>query len=142
MSTRFRLAIVPLGLLAAALLPACSFEPRGADYYGPKPEEMRQALQTLLLEHPDLSVPEFQMSLDYDQPVVRDGIVHLGVWQCDPRLLSFEGLFSGPNITLLEVSGRFDMNARGIWEAIPRRVLLVHKEDVGEFWRAHEIQPR
>jgi hypothetical protein len=142
MFTRFRLAIVPLALLAAAILPACSFEQRDADYYGPKPEEMRTALKNLLKEHPDLSVPEFQMSLDYDDAVFRDGIIHLGAWQCDPKLMSFEGLFSAPNITMYEISGRFEMSPRGTWEAIPRRVLLVHKQDVGEFWRPNEIQPR
>lgn len=142
MHARFRLTILPLVLLATAVLPACSSEPGGADGFAPTPEEMRTALQTLLKERPDLSMPEFQVSLDVNTPVYRKGIVHIGAWKCDPRLLTFEGLFSAPNITMYEVSGRFDMDARGIWVAIPRRVVLTHKTDVGEYWRPHDVEPR
>jgi hypothetical protein len=143
MFIRFRLAVLPLAFLAATVVPGCSFDQRRADdYYGPKPEEMRSALKNLLKERTDINIPEFQMSLDYDEPVFRDGIVHLGVWNCDPRLMTFEGLFSTPNITMYEVSGRFEMAARGVWVAIPRRVLETSKREVGEFWRPNEIEPR
>ena len=53
--------------------------------------------------------------------------------------MTFEALFSAPNITLYEVSGRFELDNRGTWVAIPRRVLLTNKHDVGEFWRPHEV---
>ena len=144
MFAKFRFAILPLALLAAAVLPACSTEPRGSadDDFGPSPEEMRGALQELLKSRPDISVPEFQISLDLDKAVLRDGTVHIGIWKCDRTLMTFEGLYSAPNITMYEVSGRFDLDARGIWVAIPRRVLLLHNEDVTEFWRPHEIEPR
>jgi hypothetical protein len=142
MSTRFRHALVPLALFAAVILPACSVEQRGAEYYGPTPEEMRTALKNLLAERKDINIPEYQLSLEFDEPVKRDGIIHLGIWKCDPKLGTFEGLYSGPNVTMFEVSGRFEMSARGVWVAIPRRVLEINNRDVSEFWRPNEVEPR
>ena len=143
MFSKLRFAILLLALFAVAGLAACSMEQRGADSgFGPNPEEMRAALTALLHEHPDLAMPEFVASLEVDEAVVRGGTVHIGAWKCDPKLMTFEGLFSAPNITLFEVSGRFDLDARGIWVAIPRRVQLVHNEEVGEYWRPQDVEPR
>ncbi len=108
----------------------------------PKPEEMRQALLKLMNDRPDISIPEFKESLELDRPVTKDGIVYIGVWNCDPKLMTFEALFSAPNITMYEASGRFVRDARDIWRAVPRRVMLTQKRDVTEFWRAHEVEAR
>jgi hypothetical protein len=143
MFAKFRLAILPLALLAATAVPACSSQQRGYTNFAPTPEEMRTALQNLLKDRPELAqIPEFQVSLDVDRAVYRDGIVHIGVWKCDPKLLTFVGLFSAPNITMYEVSGRFDFDARDIWVAIPRTIQLTQNQDVGEYWRPHDVDSR
>jgi hypothetical protein len=105
---------------------------------GPRPEEMRQALLTMLNERPDLEIPEFRVSLEKDAPVDVDGVVHIGDWKCNSDYLSFTALFSAPNITMYEVSGSFEKDARGIWRAIPRRVMKTRNRDIQEFWRPNE----
>ena len=109
---------------------------------GPKPEEMRQALLTMLNEQPDIAIPEFRNSLEHEKPVVRDGIVYIGSWNCDPKLESFVALFSAPQITMYEVSGSFQQDNRGNWLAVPRRVVKTEKHEIGEFWRPHEVDAR
>jgi hypothetical protein len=129
-------------MFMALALPACADLSGGkGSTNGPTPDEMRAALKVLLKEHPDMAIPEFQNALDHDPAVVNKGIVYIGAWNCDPKLHSFEALFSSPNISLYEVSGRFEMDNRGIWVALPRRVMLTEKHDIGEFWRAHEVDP-
>ena len=138
-------ASVRVGFLALTLLAAAGCMQIGATgasmRFGPTPEEMRQALLTLLHDRPDISIPEFKVSLEDNKPVTIDGIVYFGSWNCDPQLQSFIALFSAPNITMYEISGRFQLDARGVWRAIPRRVLKVQKRDLGEFWRPHEVSP-
>ena len=138
MPTRFRLTSL---LLAGLLLPACSQSTDSAQALpdGPNPDQMRSAIKTLLKNRPDIDIPEFQDAIDRDAPIVRNGMVYFGPWNCDPKLMTFEALFSAPNITLYEVSGRFEIDNRGIWQAIPRRVLLTNKHDITEFWRPHEV---
>ena len=106
---------------------------------GPKPEEMRTALLTLMETRPDIAIPEFKISLEVEKPVVREGIVHIGAWYCDPQLMTFEALFPASNISMYEISGRFERDARGRWVAKPRRVLQTEKHDIGEFWRPNEV---
>jgi hypothetical protein len=130
----WRIGVAALAMVAAGCSSTANF--------GPEPEEMRQALLAMLDEQPEISVPEFRNSLEYQKPFVQDGIVHFGVWNCDPKVESFVGLFSAPNITMYEISGRFQQDNRGLWRAIPRRVVKTQKRDVGEFWRAHEVEPR
>lgn len=145
MPVKFPLAML---LLAAALFPACSSQQPDANNemasgFAPNPEEMRAALITLLHDRPDMAaIPEYQNSLDLEKPIIRNGLVHIGIWECNPKLLTFEALFSAPNITMCEVSGRFEIDARDIWVAIPRRFLVTHNEDIGEFWRPNEVDSR
>ncbi len=124
-----------IGVVALALVVA------GCDStsYGPRPEEMRQALLAMLDKQPEISIPEFRNSLEHDKVVEQDGIIYIGSWNCDPRSESFEALFSAPNITLYEISGRFQQDNRGLWCAIPRRVVRTQKQDIGEFWRSYEV---
>jgi hypothetical protein len=130
-------------MVAVGALAACN----GTPLFGPKftvepsPDEMRAALVALLKERPDISIPEFETALQKDPAVVRQGIVYIGAWNCDPKLMTFEALFSSPNITMYEVAGRFQLDARGLWRAIPRKVLTTTKRDIGEFWRASEVEP-
>jgi hypothetical protein len=131
----FRCGIVALAIAVAG----CSSTEKN---FGPQPEEMRQALLAMLDEQPDISIPEFRNSLEHDKPVDQDGIIYIGSWNCDPRLETFEALFSAPNITMYEISGRFQQDNRGLWRAIPRRVIKTTNRDVGEFWRPHEVEPR
>jgi len=55
----------------------------------PKPEEMRQALLDLMAAQPDIFIPEFRDSLEHDAPVIRNGLVHIGSWECDPKTDEF-----------------------------------------------------
>jgi hypothetical protein len=125
-------------------------------YLSPTPEEMRQSLLQLLREYPAIACPEgqvgkeipvFRESLMLDSPVTKDGMVYIGVWNCDPRRLSFEALYSGPNITMYEISGRFELDHRNSWHAIPLPGMRIRNQqtrnrDVTEFWRPHEALPR
>ena len=134
------MGVMRIGVMALAVTMAgCS----SVDY-GPKPEEMRQALLDMLDKQPDISIPEFRNSLEHDKAVLQDGIVYIGSWNCDPQLGTFDAVFSAPNITMYEISGRFQMDNRGIWCAtpIPRVPLKVQNRDVGEFWRPNEVEPR
>jgi hypothetical protein len=108
----------------------------------PKPEEMRQALRTMMKEQPDILIPEFQDSMARDDPVVKDGLIHIGPWECDPKLNTFEALFTSSDVTMYEVSGRFHIDARGIWLATPYHIVKTLRHDIGEYWRASEIDPR
>jgi len=56
--------------------------------------------------------------------------------------MSFDAVFSAPNITMYEVWGRFELDARGIWRAVPLHVQRTTKHDIGEFWRLNEVDPR
>jgi len=132
---------VALMLLALAFTGCSDTHSGQAPTMGPTPDQMRTALKTLLKEQPDIAIPEFQDALTHDPAVVDKGIVYIGAWNCDPKLQSFEAVFSSPSITMYEVSGRFEMDNRGIWVATPRRVMLTQKRDIGEFWRAHEVDP-
>jgi hypothetical protein len=127
--------------VAALVMAAAGCSSTAVDY-GPRPEEMRQALLDMLDKQPELAIPEFRISLEHEKPVIRDGIVHLGSWNCDPKAESFETLFTTPNITMYEISGRFQQDNRGIWCAIPRRVLKTQKQDLGEIWRPHLVDQR
>jgi hypothetical protein len=128
-----RIGVAILALVAAGC---------GSTTYGPKPEEMRLALLNMLDQRPDIFIPEFRDSLVYDKPVVQDGIVFIGSWNCDPKRESFDAVFSAPNITMYRISGRFEQDNRGTWIAKPRDAKLVQKQDIGEFWRPHELWPR
>jgi len=109
---------------------------------GPSASEMHGALVTLLKNRPDLAFPEFQESLNKNAPVKRDGIIYFGSWNCDPQLLTFDAVFTSASISMYEVAGSFDQDARGVWLAIPRRVVKTQRQDLGEFWRASEVEPR
>ncbi len=125
-----------IGVAALAVMVAgCS----SVNTSGPKPEEMRRALLAMLDEQPDISIPEFRNSLEHEKPIVQDGIVYIGSWNCDPELQSFVALFSAPQLTMYEISGSFQQDNRGIWRAVPRRVLRTEKHEIGEFWRPHEV---
>src|SRR5436190_1422914 len=106
MRVRFQVGL--LAVLAMALAGCSSTETWGNEKpqsgLGPKPEEMRQALLDMLNDRPDIAIAEFRVSLENDVPVERDGVVHIGAWNCNSDLLSFEALFSAPNITMYEVS--------------------------------------
>jgi hypothetical protein len=130
----WRIGVAALAVMAAG----CS----SVDSYGPKPEEMRQALLAMLDQQPEISIPEFRSSLEHEKPVVQNGIVYIGSWNCDPKRVSFEAVFAGTSITLYELSGSFEQDNRGIWLAIPRRVMKTQRHEVGEFWRAHEVDSR
>src|SRR5262249_28295618 len=126
-----------------AFLVAAAGCQEAAPTYGPKPEEMRTALLTLMDNHPDdINCPEFRVSLEADKPVMRDGIVYIGSWNCDPKLMTFDGLFTAPNVSMYEVAGRFEKDNRGVWVAILRKNLLTQKHDVGEIWRTYDVEPR
>jgi hypothetical protein len=139
-----RIVQIGLATLVTACVAACSvssaYTPKGG--LAPTPDEMRVALLSLLNEQPEISVPEFKIPLEYDKPILRDGIVYIGPWNCDPQLQTFIALMSAPNMTMYEVSGRFQMAPRGSWVALPRRVQTTNKHDVTEFWRPHEVEPR
>ncbi len=126
----WRIGVAALAVMAAG----CS-----SVTYGPQPEEMRKALLAMLDEQPEISIPEFRNSLEHEKPVVQDGIVYIGSWNCDPKLESFVALFSAPQLTMYEISGSFQQDNRGIWRAVPRRVLRTEKHEIGEFWRPHEV---
>jgi hypothetical protein len=132
--------IFKLGFLAllAALVAACSTT---STAFQPTTEEMRGALVTLLDQQPDISIPEFKTALELSPPVVRNGVVFIGPWNCDPQLRTFVALFSAPNLTMYEVSGRFEMTPRGHWIARTQRVLPVNNREIGEYWRAQDVDP-
>jgi hypothetical protein len=136
-----RMMVLP-ALLTAALcvLTACQVAPEPT---GPQPgaEDMRSALKQMLAAHPDLALPEFADALQYDHPVNRDGRVCIGNWSCDPRNLSFEAVLTSPNITLYDLTGRFEEDKRGNWRAIPHEPTIVTHNDVDGFWRASEMDP-
>jgi len=137
MQATLRIAWLALALAAAGCAEIGTSGSTGR--VGPKPEEMRQALLELMHQQPDIFIPEFRDSLEHDAPVIRHGVVFIGSWECDPKLMSFIALFSAPNITMYEVSGRFQLDARGLWRAVPIRVLKTTKHDIGEFWRPNEV---
>jgi hypothetical protein len=127
-----------LAAFLCTALAACETTPRNRALE-PTAEDMRSALKNMLADRPDLAIPEFAESLDHEKPVEHKGIVYIGLWNCDPRLQSFEAVVSAPSVTLFEVSGRFQQDARGKWRAIPRTVQTTRGHDIGEFWRANEV---
>ena len=127
-----------LMVAAAMALAACQTAPPRPTLQ-PTAEEMREALKTMLVAHPDMSIPEFANSLKYDHPVSRDGSIYIGAWNCSPRNLSFDALFTASSMTLFEVSGRFDQDTRGHWRAIPHDLRTVNSQEVGDYWRASEV---
>ena len=131
------MSIWRIGVAALALAAAGCSEA----YYGPNPEEMRLALLDMM-DKEDIPIPEFRDSLVYDKPVEQDGIIFIGSWNCDPKLLSFDAVFSAPNITMYRVYGRFQQDNRGVWCATPLDKKMVQKQDVTDFWRPHLIEPR
>jgi hypothetical protein len=124
-------------LIAMLSLGACA-TPRNRALE-PTADDMRSALKEMLVQRPDITIPEFAESLQFDHAVESKGIVKIGVWECNPQLQTFEALFSTPHVSMYEVSGRFQQDARGRWRAIPRTVQSVSGRDIGEFWRAHEV---
>jgi hypothetical protein len=137
------LRIACLALALAALAGCAGFWSAGPTGLNqPSPEEMRQALLVLMHEQPDIFIPEFKESLEHDAPVIRDGLVHIGSWECDPKLGNFEALFTSPNVSMYEVWGRFRLDARGVWRAEPLQVRTATKHEIGEFWRPHEVDTR
>jgi hypothetical protein len=131
-----RIYRIGMAVLLAATLASCA---RVSNSFEPTPEEMRVSLLKLLKERPEISIPEFKNSLELQAPEVRDGIVYIGTWSCDPELLTFTALFSTPSISMYEISGRFDLSPAGNWVAIPWRVQTTRGRDVNGFWRASEI---
>jgi hypothetical protein len=131
-----RIYRIGMMVLLAATLATCARVPNS---FEPTPQEMRNALLTLLKERPEISIPEFENSLKYQAPVVRDGIVHIGTWNCDPELQTFSALFTGGSISMYEVSGRFEMTPGGTWVAKPWRVQTVRGQEVKEYWRASDL---
>jgi len=129
-------------MVACLGLMACQSTSATMSPFAPKPEEMRKALLTMLHDRPETDIPEFRTSLEEDTPVSRNGIVFIGSWNCDPKLMTFEAVFTSPNISMFEVTGRFEKDNRGVWMAIPRRVETTTKHDVDEFWRPHEVDAR
>jgi hypothetical protein len=132
--------IIPVSLLAvvAATLAACQVAPTRA-LSQPSAEEMRDALKTMLDAHPEMSIPEFADSLKYDHPVYRDTMVYIGAWNCNPSARSFDAVFTASNVTFFEVSGRFDQDTRGRWQAIPHNLQTVNGQDIGDYWRASDV---
>ena len=141
MQGTLRIACLALALAAVA---GCAgmFSAGSTGLNEPSSQEMRQALLALMDEQPDIFIPEFKESLLHDAPVTVKGLVHIGSWECDPKLQSFEALFTAPNITMYEVWGRFRLDARGLWRAVPLRVQKTTNHDIGEFWRPHEVDAR
>ena len=144
MHAPYRLGIVALMLAAGVGCQSAqsTFGHRSEVVYGPKPEEMRKALLDLMDARPEIAIPEFRISLEENSPVERDGIIYIGSWNCDPKLMTFDALFSAPNIPMYEIAGRFEKDNRGLWKAVPRYINKTEKHDVGAFWRASEIEPR
>jgi len=139
MQGRLKIAFLALALAAAGCEGLWTAGPTGLA--GPTPPEMRQALRTMMNERPDILVPEFKDAMAYDDPVVKNSLVHIGPWECDPKTNTFEALFSASNITMYEVSGRFQIDACGIWRAIPYRIAMTTRHEIGEYWRPHDVDP-
>ncbi|HEY4330414.1 MAG TPA: hypothetical protein VGN88_11815 [Phycisphaerae bacterium] len=137
MATPFRLLLL---LLLSALLGACGMTSAKSNI-SPSNIDMRKALKTLLIERPDISIPEFQEALELDPAVARGGTVFIGPWNLYPDLLSFEAVFTAPNISFYEIAGRFEQDPSGHWRAILRRVKKTQPNEIGEYWRASEVNP-
>jgi hypothetical protein len=133
--TRFAILLFAAGVLAAC----SSAPPDSGSTLGPSPEQMRTALKTMLKDHPDVAIPEFRNSLDYDPAVVRQGVVYIGSWNCDPKAMWFEAAFTASNVSFFEVSGSFQTDARGEWLAVLRHVKATEKRDVSGYWRASDL---
>ncbi len=132
----------PLAILTATLcaLAACQVSPTPSPTAsGPSAEEMRSALKQMLDNHPDLAIPEFTDSLKYDHPINHNGVIVIGNWSCDPRMHSFEAVLTAPNITFYDLTGRFQQDVQGNWRAFPHEPTIVTTHDIGEFWRASEV---
>src|SRR4051812_15699614 len=91
-------------LLAALVGAGCQSTPYVAAGERPTPEQMRAALKTLLKEHPEYSLPEFDVSLD-QPPVMTGSTVRFGSIDCDLDTLMFDASFSGTHLTLKELTG-------------------------------------
>lgn len=136
-------AALRIGFLTLAMLGLAGCQqPQRNTGIEPSVDDMHKALVTLLDQRPDLVIPEFKDSLDKSVPVKRDGIVFFGSWNCDPRLMTFDAVFTSSNISMYEVSGRFEQDARGMWTATPRRVVRTQPQNLGDLWRASEVEPR
>ena len=53
----------------------------------------------------------------------------IGSFDCDPNTLSFEANFSAPNLTMMTVEGRFELDARHIWRAVVVRNAVTNNRD-------------
>jgi hypothetical protein len=109
------------GMVFAALALVCiagcaSKEARHVEQ--PSPEEMRKALKELLAQRPEVSIPEFELSLERS-PAIRtpSGKIQIGSFDIDLNSLMFEAFFSSPNLTLQQLTGRFEQDSRGNWHA-------------------------
>ena len=83
----------------------------------PTPEQMRTALKNLLKEHPEYSLPEFELSLEQSRIVQNGSMVRIGSFDCDMDTLMFDASFSAPTLTLKQLTGRFQTDVRHDWKA-------------------------
>jgi hypothetical protein len=106
-------------VVAAMILGACATQPRPAVMTEkPTPAQMRTALKQLLAARPDLSIPEFQLSLA-SSPAVHEGrLVRIGSFECDPDTQLFEASFSAPNLVMQRLTGIFETDASNTWRAV------------------------
>ena len=119
-----------MACVALALLAACAQEEK-ADPFMEKPSatQMRSALKDLLVREPKYSIPEFELSVA-DSPAIHDrGMTRIGSFDCNADALTFEATFSAPNLTMQQLEGRFELDARHVWRAVVVRSAVTTARD-------------
>ena len=117
------------GVIGVAMLLLCGCSQQYAADERPTPEQMRQALKDLLNERPELAIPEFETSLNESPALNVKGFVRIGSFDCDPESMLFIATFSAPNLTMRQLEGRFELDARSIWRARVIRTQVANARD-------------
>jgi hypothetical protein len=106
-----------VAVVAAALVAACA-EKKNVYVDVPTTEQMRTALKELLAKRPDIAIPEFELSVNESPAIQHENLVRIGAFDCDPEAQMFYAVFSAPNLTMQQLVGRFERDARRMWRAV------------------------